>query len=148
MVPSAPATGGVVSLRVGADNASVGSALAAAVDNADLRLLYAAADGTWIDVDGVRHDPAAPSGARTATTVDIGGAVVALIEHDAAVGADVLQAACSALTNRLATEREIAELRARARGLEGSEQRLREVFEAVGLMVVAMDLDARMTYVN
>ena len=32
--------------------------------------------------------------------------------------------------------------------LEGAEQRLRDVFEAVELVVVAMDLDARMTYVN
>ena len=46
------------------------------------------------------------------------------------------------------TDRGIAELQARIRSLEATEQRLRDVFEGLELIVVALDLDAKMTYVN
>ena len=45
-------------------------------------------------------------------------------------------------------QRELEALRARVRELEATEQRLRDVFETLELIVIALDLDADITYAN
>src|SRR4029078_9062236 len=45
-------------------------------------------------------------------------------------------------------ERELEALRARVRELEVTERRLRDVFHELELVVVALDLDANITYLN
>ena len=45
-------------------------------------------------------------------------------------------------------QRELEALRARVRDLEATEQRLRDVFENLELIVIALDLDANITYAN
>jgi PAS domain S-box-containing protein len=148
MVHSAPASG-VVDLRDDAAAASVEAALATAVGDDSLRVAYwLDADQAWVETDGGRHDPAGRPGERAATVVERDGARLALIDHAAGVGADALDAAVHALAQGIDREREVAALRARIRDLEATEQRLLDVFEGIEVMVVSMDMDARMTYVN
>src|SRR5204862_196686 len=70
------------------------------------------------------------------------------IEQAAETSPDAVRSACRALSAEIEREHRIAGLCAQVHLLEGAEQRLRDVFEAVELVVIAMDLDARMTYVN
>src|ERR687887_668527 len=148
MVHSAPASG-VVDLRDDAAAASVEAALATAVGDDSLRVAYwLDADQAWVETDGGGHARAGRPGGRAATVVEREGARLALIDHAAGVGADALDAAVHALAQGIDREREVAALRARIRDLEATEQRLLDVFEGIEVMVVSMDMDARMTYVN
>src|ERR671934_2235524 len=148
MVHSAPASG-VVDLRDDAAAASVEAALATAVGDDSLRVAYwLDADQAWVETDGGGHARAGRPGERAATVVEREGARLALIDHAAGVGADALDAAVHALAQGIDREREVAALRARIRDLEATEQRLLDVFEGIEVMVVSMDMDARMTYVN
>jgi PAS domain S-box-containing protein len=149
-VAPARTLGNVVRLRSAATAEPVGAELAAATGDATIRVLYRIEGDppSWVDATGARQDPSAPSVDRATTTVEVEGAPIAAIEHAAETSPDAIQAACEALSADIEGEHRIAGLYARVRLLEGAEQRLRDVFEAVELVVIAMDLDARMTYVN
>jgi PAS domain S-box-containing protein len=128
----------------------VHAALGAATGDTTIRVLYRIDDDppSWVDSAGVRRDPMEPSEARDATTIELDDAVIAAVEHGAETSPAAIQSACEGLAADIERERQIAGLCAQVRLLEGAEQRLREVFEAVELVVAAMDLDARITYVN
>ena len=142
--------GNVVRLRSAAAAQPIAAELAAATGDATIRVLYRIEGDppSWVDAAGARRDPSEPSDARATTAVELDGASIAVIEHDAETSPDAIQAACEALSAEIEGEHRTAGLRAQVRQLEGAEQRLRDVFEAVELVVIAMDLDARMTYVN
>jgi PAS domain S-box-containing protein len=146
----APATSNIVRLPRAKPSGDVAAALAAATGDGTIRVLYRVDDEApgWVDADGTRTEPAAPSAERSVTAVELGGAQLAIVEHAAETPADAISAACTALAGEIERESRTAGLCARVRGLETTEQRLRDVFEAVELMVIAMDLDATMTYVN
>ena len=146
----APTAGNVVRLGRAGPAAGVAAALAAAAGDPSLRLLYRVDDerAGWVDEAGARCEPGEPSADRAATSVELGGAQIALVEHAAATAAETVSAACAGLAAEIEREGRVAVLCARVRQLETAEQRLRDVFDAVELMVVAMDLDATMTYVN
>ncbi|MDX6535388.1 MAG: hypothetical protein QOF68_3132 [Gaiellales bacterium] len=149
MVPFASASGIVVQLHDHAAADPVQARLSAALADASLRVLYWLEDaGCWADAAGTRHDPSEVAGERATTTVEQHGDTVALIDHARGADAEALQAACDGLAAQFASEQELARLRTRVRTLEATEQRLLDVFETVELIVIAMDLDARMTYVN
>ena len=137
-------------LRSAAAAEPVSTELIAATGDATIRVLYRIEGDPplWVDATGARRDPSEPSDARATTTVEVEGAPIAAIEHAAETSPDLIQAACDTLSAEIQGEHRIAGLYARVRLLEGAEQRLRDVFEAVELVVIAMDLDARMTYVN
>src|SRR4249919_984287 len=143
-------SGNVVRLRSAAAAQPVANELAAATGDATIRVLYRIEGDppSWADVTGARRDPSEPSEARAATIVELDGSPIAAIEHAAETSSDVIQAACATLAADIEAEHRIAALCAQVRLIERTEQRLRDVFEAVELMVVAMDLDATMTYVN
>src|SRR6476646_965192 len=121
-------SGNVVRLRAASAVEPVAGELAAATGDATIRVLYRIEGDppSWADANGARREPIEPSDDRATTAVELDGAQVAEIE----------------------AEHRIAGLCAQVRQLEGAEQRLRDVFEAVELIVIAMDLDAQMTYVN
>jgi PAS domain S-box-containing protein len=127
----------------------VEATLAADTGDASVRVLYRAGGDlpTWVDAGGARCDPEEPSDARAATIVELGDEEIALVEH-AAASSDAIETVCAALAADLDREHRVACLCAQVRLFERTEQRLRDVFEAVELMVIAMDLDATMTYVN
>jgi PAS domain S-box-containing protein len=146
----APTSGNVVRLGRVEPAGSVAAALAEAAGDPTVRVLYRCQDEQveWVDAGGTRREPAEPSAERAATSVELGGTEIALVEHAAATPSEAVAAACTALAAEIEREGRAAGLCARLRQLETTEQRLRDVFEAVELMVVAMDLDATMTYVN
>jgi PAS domain S-box-containing protein len=146
----APTSGNVVRLGRVEPAGSVAAALAEAAGDPTVCVLYRFQDERveWVDAGGTRREPAEPSAERAATSVELGGTEIALVEHAAATPSEAVAAACTALAAEIEREGRAAGLCARLRQLETTEQRLRDVFEAVELMVVAMDLDATMTYVN
>ena len=142
-------SGNVVRLRLPEAARSVEAALAAATGDASIRVLYRAGEPpAWVEAGGGRCDPEEPSGERGATAVELDGEEIAIVEHGADVPSEAIEAACAAVAPEIEREHRIAGLCVRVRQLETTEQRLRDVFEAVELMVIAMDLDATMTYVN
>src|SRR4249919_439321 len=143
-------SGNVVRLRSAAAAEPVAAELGAATGDATIRVLYRIEGDppSWVDARGARQDPSEPSEARDATAIELDGAAIAAIEHAAETSPDAIQAACAPLAAEIEREHRIAGLCAQVRLLEGAEQRLRDVFEAVELVVAAMDLDAQMTYVN
>jgi PAS domain S-box-containing protein len=143
-------TGNVVRLRRTEAEGAVADALATATGDPTVGVLYRVDDepACWVDAAGARRDPAERSGERAVTLVELDGVEIAAVEHAAGTSPDAVAEACAALAAELEREHRIAGLGARVRQLETTEQRLRDVFEAVELMVVAMDLDATMTYVN
>ena len=146
----APATSNVVRIARAKPSGDVAAALAALAGDDTIRVLYRVDDESpgWVGADGARSEPVAPSAERAVTAVELGGVPVAIVEHAAGMPPEAISAACTALAAEIERESRTAGLCARVRGLETTEQRLREVFEAVELMVIAMDLDATMTYVN
>ena len=92
--------------------------------------------------------PVLPREGRIRTRVEADRQPYALIEHDAALGAKAVTAACLSNPMGFENERLAAELRAQVRSAEAAEQRLRQVFEAVQLLVVVIDRDGTMSYVN
>ena len=143
-------SGNVVRLHSAKPVGPVHAALATATGDATIRVLYLIDDDplTWVDVSGARRDPVEPSDDRSSTTVELDGAVIAAVEHAAETAPERIESACEALAADIEQERRIAGLCAQVRVLEGAEQRLRDVFDAVELVVAAMDLDACLTYVN
>src|SRR6478672_8503231 len=143
-------SGNVVRLHSAKPVGPVHAALATATGDATIRVLYLIDDEppTWVDVSGARRDPVESSDDRSSTTVELDGAVIAAVEHAAETAPERIEAACEALAADIEQEQRVAGLCAQVRVLEGAEQRLRDVFDAVELVVAAMDLDARMTYVN
>jgi PAS domain S-box-containing protein len=143
-------SGNVVRLRRPRPYGAVHDALAAATGDASIRMLYRAGGElpSWVDVDGARCEREELSDARAATAVVLGEAEIALVEHAAETAPEAIEAACAALAGDIDREHRVAGLCAQVRLLERTEQRLRDVFDAVELMVIAMDLDATMTYVN
>ena len=143
-------SGNVVRLHSAKPVGPVHAALATATGDATIRVLYLTDDDppTWVDVSGARRDPVESSDGRSSTTVELDGAVMAAVEHAAETAPERIESACEALAADIEQEQRIACLFAQVRVLEGAEQRLRDVFDAVELVVAAMDLDACMTYVN
>ena len=143
-------SGNVVRLGRPQPHGSVEDALVAATGDATVRVLYRCGGElqTWVDLDGAGREPEEPSDVRAATAVAIGDEEIALVEHAAATAPEAIEVACAALAADLDREHHVAGLCAQVRLLERTEQRLRDVFDAVELMVIAMDLDATMTYVN
>jgi PAS domain S-box-containing protein len=142
--------GDVVRLQSAEPVGAVHAALAAATGDATIRVDYRI-DGdppSWVDSTGARRDPVEPSETRAVTTIELDGAAIAAIAHSPETSQDAVHAACEALAADFERERRVASLCAQVRLLAGAEQRLRDVFEAVELVVAAMDLDARITYVN
>ena len=137
-------SGNVVRLHSAKPVGPVHAALATATGDATIRVLYLIDDDppTWVDVSGARRDPVEPSDARSSTTVELDGAVIAAVEHAAETAPERIESACEALAADIEQEQRIACLCAQVRVLEGAEQRLRDVFDAVELVVAAMDLDA------
>ena len=143
-------SGNVVRLHSAKPVGPVHAALATATGDATIRVLYLIDDDppAWVDVSGARRDPVEASDDRSSTTVELDGAVIASVEHAAETAPERIESACEALAADIEQEQRIACLCAQVRVLEGAEQRLRDVFDAVELVVAAMDLDACMTYVN
>jgi PAS domain S-box-containing protein len=150
MMARAGISGNVVRLGRPQPHGSVEDALAAATGDASIRLLYhvGGEPPTWVDLDGAGCEPEEPSDVRAATAVELGDEQIALVEHAAATSPAAIEATCAALAADLDREHRVAGMCAQVRLLERTEQRLRDVFDAVELMVIAMDLDATMTYVN
>jgi PAS domain S-box-containing protein len=151
MMHSAPPSGGVVHLPETAPQEPVRDLLATTLGDPSVRVVYwIAGEDVWADHLGARQDEPGGGLDRATFAVERGGATLAVVEHHAAlsVGAEVAERACAALAGAIDREHTVAALRVRVRSLEAAEQRLREVFDAIDLMVVAIDLDARMTYVN
>jgi PAS domain S-box-containing protein len=146
----APTSGNVVRLGRAGPTGTLAAELAAAVGDSTLRLLFRVDDDQpgWVDAAGTRSEPAEPSAERAVTSVELGGTEIACVEHAARIAPDAVAEACTGLAAEIERESRTAGLCARVRQLETTEQRLRDVFEAVELMVIAMDLDATMTYVN
>src|SRR6478752_5212712 len=143
-------SGNVVRLRRPQRGRSVEEALVAATGDGSIRVLYRAGDEApiWVDAGGARREPEEPSEARAATSIELDDEEVAVVEHDSATASEAIESACAALAGDLDREHRVAGLCAQVRLIERTEQRLRDVFEAVELMVIAMDLNATMTYVN
>jgi len=150
VVHPALTSGAVVRLAESEAGEGVERALRSALGDGSLRLYYRLeTEDAWVDAQGVRCGPAGEDGNRSLTVVERGPDAIALLEHDEALaGAPGLRVACEAVAAQMDGERWIATLRARVRGLVATEQRLRDVFEAVELMAIAIDLDGTMTYVN
>ena len=144
-------SGNVVRLRSAAAAEPVAAELAAATGDATVRVLYRIEERPALVG---RRDPRAPGSERAVRgsladhAVELDGAAIAAIEHAAETSPETIGAACDVPSAEIEHEHRIAGLRTQVRMLEGAEQRLRDVFEAVELVVIAMDLDARMTYVN
>ncbi len=142
-------SGNVVRLRLPDAARSVEAALTAATGDASVRVLYRAGEPpAWVETGGARCDPQEPSGERATTAIELDGEEIALVEHAAHVASEAIEAACAVAAADIEREHHIAGLCVRVRQLETTEQRLRDVFEAVELMVIAMDMNATMTYVN
>jgi PAS domain S-box-containing protein len=143
-------SGNVVRLHRPHAAGDVASALAAATGDRSIRILYRIDEDLafWVDAGGSRRDSAEPPEGCAVTHVQIEGAEIAAVEHSASTSSEAIAAACAALAGEIDREHRVAGLGARMRQLETTEQRLRDVFEAVELMVIAMDLEATMTYVN
>ena len=143
-------SGNVVRLRRPQRGGAVEEALVAATGDGSIRVLYRAGDEApiWVDAGGARREPEEPSEARAATSIELDDEEVAVVEHDSATASEAIESACAALAGDLDREHRVAGLCAQVRLIERTEQRLRDVFEAVELMVIAMDLNATMTYVN
>jgi len=143
-------SGNVVRLQRPHAAGDVAAALAAATGDRSIRLLHRIDEDpvSWVDAGGSRCEPAEPSEGRAVTHVQLDGAEIAAVEHSADTPSEAIATACAALAAEIEWEHRIAGLGARVRQLQTTEQRLREVFEALELMVIAMDLDATMTYVN
>jgi PAS domain S-box-containing protein len=148
-VARARISGNVVRLRLPEAARSVEAAIAAATGDESIRVLYRVGEPpAWVGAGGARCEPQEPSGARDTTTLEVDGEEIALVEHAARTSPGAIEAACAAIAADIDGEHLVAALCARVRQLETTEQRLRDVFDAVELMVIAMDLDATMTYVN
>ena len=127
----------VAGLRVGGRRGALAVALARAVHDPDLLVLYwSAARSAWVDAKGVvATEPTAGAG-RSATTVVKNGEPVATIVHAAALDADHLDRALGpALRLSIENERlhaatlaELAELKvSRARIVEAADQQRRQL---------------------
>src|SRR6476659_7128536 len=143
-------SGNVVRLKRPQRGGAVEEALVAATGDGSILVLYRAGDEApiWVDAGGARREPEEPSEARAATSIVLDDEEVAIVEHDSATASEAIESACAALAGDLDREHRVAGLCAQVRLIERTEQRLRDVFEAVELMVIAMDLNATMTYVN
>src|SRR4249919_2314440 len=128
-------SGNVVRLRSAAAAEPVAAELGAATGDTTVRVLYRLEGDppSWVDARGARQDPSEPSEARATTAVTLDGIEIAAIEHAAETPPDAIQAACDPLSAEIEAEHRIAGLSAQVRLLEGAEQRLRDVFEAVEL---------------
>jgi signal transduction histidine kinase len=107
-------------------DASVRDALADALADPTLRVLYPLDADRWLDGSGERAEPPEHGGGRAATEVEREGRTVAVLSHDVALcdEPELIRQAASAAALAIDNERLDAELRARVQELQASRANL------------------------